>query len=408
MRNGRYGVILGGFVGTAALLAGGCDTTWEEFYKPLTDPKLATWNDGGTGGSDGGRGTGGTGGGIPAGCIPSENVDAVADTCGVFVSSSLGDDGNVGSKSAPLKTIAAAIAVAKGKPVYACGELFDQETVAIAEDATLYGALDCANGWAYDASKKTRLAPTVDAIPRSISNATTNAELYDFAITSADAMQDGGSSIAVLVAQASVSFTRCDVTAGSGKAGAAGAALAKVTTPASAKGTDGGDDPMCDNASVIAGGPGGTNTCDGMTTNGGNGGKGVPASTGDNGGGGLRRARPGGDREKEEGPRQGQADQRSRQLIDCRSEDPRGHREAEERDPEHGAGAVKPEDDGADVERRLRAPTHGARSTRTHASPRASHANGAGRGTAWAVHSSSSVRSASTQRSAWPVPAQYT
>src|SRR5262245_47710159 len=71
---------------------------------------------GGTGGTTGSTGSteGGTGG---AGCDPSMSADAVADTCGVFVSPT-GDDNNPGTKAEPLKSITAALA--KGGAIYAC------------------------------------------------------------------------------------------------------------------------------------------------------------------------------------------------------------------------------------------------------------------------------------------------
>ncbi len=212
--------------------------------------------------------TDGGGGGIPAGCIPSENVGAIADTCGVFVSSSLGDDGNTGSQGKPLKSISAAITLAQsqGKPVYACGELFDAEAVSIAADATLYGALDCANGWVYAAAKKTQLAPSADAIALVISKDTTSVEVFDFAITSANAEQPGGSSIAVLVAQAAANFTRCELTAGNGHAGAPGEPYAQSDTAApGTPGQPGGE--ACDAVASLGGLPV-TSTCDASSTSG--------------------------------------------------------------------------------------------------------------------------------------------
>src|SRR4051794_14503451 len=65
----------------------------------------------------------GTGGGTPAACIPSENAQPVEDTCGLFVSSSLGVDGAAGTKSAPLKSLQQALDKANGRPVYACAEV---------------------------------------------------------------------------------------------------------------------------------------------------------------------------------------------------------------------------------------------------------------------------------------------
>jgi hypothetical protein len=206
--------------------------------------------------------------------VPNENVEPVADICGVFVSSSLGDDGNAGTKEKPLRSIQAALA--KGKPVYACGEGFS-ETVSIAGSATLYGALDCASGWAYDAAKKTGLKAGADAIPLTVSKAATSAEVSDFAITAADAMKDGGSSIGVLVAQAAVSFTRCDVTAGNGKAGVAGAAW----MTASEAGSDGKAGADACAADMSFGGKAVTNTCGGGDSVSGSGGIGDAAAGGD-------------------------------------------------------------------------------------------------------------------------------
>src|SRR5262249_10607936 len=63
----------------------------------------------------------------PPPCIPREAMDPIGDDCGVFVSSSLGADGeDRGAKAKPFKTLTAAIAKAKAKSmrVYACAETF--------------------------------------------------------------------------------------------------------------------------------------------------------------------------------------------------------------------------------------------------------------------------------------------
>jgi hypothetical protein len=222
---------------------------------------------------DGGAGGHGGDSGPPPGCVPNESVDPVGDACGVFVSSSLGDDGSPGTKAKPLKTIQAALA--KGKPVYACGEGFT-EAVSIAESVTLYGALSCAKGWVYDAAKKTQLTAGADAIPLTVSKAATSAEVNDFAITAADAMKDGGSSIAVLAAQAAVSFARCDVAAGNGKAGVAGAAFGS----AAQAGVDGNAGKDACTASIVVPGGSVTNTCGGGDSTSGSGGIGDVAQGG--------------------------------------------------------------------------------------------------------------------------------
>src|SRR6185437_3803586 len=191
----RAGVLVGLMLGCAAAADVGCASAHPSGAGAATSS---------SGGDDGGAGRG-DGGPAPS-CIPSKSTFAVADACGVFVSSSKGSDTmGDGSKEEPYATLTKALAEANGQPVYVCGESFT-ETVWLPESATLYGGLDCTKGWVYDASTQTQLTTTADAIPLSISTATTSAEVFDFAITSASALQPGGSSIAVLVAQAAVSF----------------------------------------------------------------------------------------------------------------------------------------------------------------------------------------------------------
>jgi hypothetical protein len=225
----KHVIICGGLLGlTGASWALGCTHYVDDYYTPLTQlPDSGT-----TTSSSSSSGAGGDDGGPPPGCIPSENIEAVADTCGVFVSSSKGSDANGdGSKGKPFASITKALT--KNKTVYACGETF-AETLSLTSNATLYGGLICTNEWKYDASAKTKLAPTTDAIPLTVSTATTSVEVFDFAITAVSAKSDGGSSIAVLVTQAAASFVRCDVAAGDGKAGTPGAA---AETPGTTAGT---------------------------------------------------------------------------------------------------------------------------------------------------------------------------
>jgi hypothetical protein len=234
---------------------------------------------------------GGDSGPAPS-CIPSENASPIADTCGVFVSSSKGSDATgKGTKEAPYQTLGKALLAAGTKPVYACGEAFN-EPLTLKAVVELFGALDCTKSWAYDAANKTKLTAGADMIPVTLTSSAGGSSIHDFAITAADALKPGGSSIAILDSQADLSLENVDVAAGAGAPGAAGAAQAQVMTPASAKGSDGTDDPACNNMNVILGGAGGTNTC-GTKTDGGNGGKGLPASVADNGGDGLPMMTPG-------------------------------------------------------------------------------------------------------------------
>jgi hypothetical protein len=184
---------------------------------------------------------------------------AVADTCGVFVSSSLGSNpdagGIAGSKEQPFKTLGAALLAAAGQPIYACGESFS-EVVTISTTATIYGALDCTHGWVYNGANKTQLTAASGAIPLTVSKTAAGSTINDFAVAAADATppsassqdggvqdgglspdggsqgsgstQGGGSSIGVVVDNAAVTFTRVDIMAGKG---ADAAPVAGITTP---------------------------------------------------------------------------------------------------------------------------------------------------------------------------------
>jgi hypothetical protein len=185
---------------------------------------------------DGGNGSDGGDGGPPPACVPSESGTPVDVICGVFVSSSIGDDGNAGTPDKPLKTLGAAVTKAGAGRVYACGEGFT-EAVTLSAGTTLYGALDCAKGWAYDAMKQTTLTAAPDVVPLTLASTASGAEVVDFSITAAEATASGGSSIAVIADGVTASFTRTDITAGSGKDGLPG------TTPTASVGPTDPTDP---------------------------------------------------------------------------------------------------------------------------------------------------------------------
>jgi hypothetical protein len=232
---------------------------------------------GGGGSSTGGGGTGG----MPASCVPSDAKGAVDDACGVFVSSSLGDDKNAGTKEKPFKTMGAALSKVGSGRVYACAEAFSEE-VTIAAKVDIYGGLDC-KSWAYvGPAGKTTLTAAADAVPLTVASTAGGTEIVDVAVVAANAMKDGGSSIAVVVDQAGVTFTRCDLTAGDGVKGKDGdpGDSNGMSAAAGVPGNNGAD--AC-NGDVLMGNPGGTavgNMCEGMNivSVGGAGGKGSVAS----------------------------------------------------------------------------------------------------------------------------------
>src|SRR5262249_12445810 len=77
--------------------------------------------------------------GPPVECRPSQDNPAIDDSCGVFVSSSNGDDGaGKGTRAKPYATLRGALAAAEGRPVYACAETF-KESIVLTRSATVYG-----------------------------------------------------------------------------------------------------------------------------------------------------------------------------------------------------------------------------------------------------------------------------
>ncbi|XXX77796.1 PGRS family protein [Sorangium sp. So ce134] len=245
----------------------------------------------------------GDGGGTPSGCVPSASDDPVADACGVFVSAS-GKDDSVGTKAEPVKTLAEALrrAGATGSDVYACAEEF-AEAGEIPAGVTLFGGLDCANGWRWiGEQKKTIVAPDVDAIPLRLMRGEGMTRVEDVEVRAPDAQAKGGSSIAVLADGATVELARCALVAGNAADGADGddaPSEAPERAPGGSNGVDacsdldeaeGPDATLPGGAQVVnecggelsIGGSGG----DGNESNGGGGDVGTPVSPG-NGTGGL-------------------------------------------------------------------------------------------------------------------------
>ncbi len=209
-------VALAGISTVAALVAmigsAGC-------YALGSDCELNYDCTGGSGG-EGGATTTNTGGagGAPPSCVPSNNSTPVGNDCGVFVSASKGEDTNEGTKEKPFATITMALSAAGNGPVYLCGETL-LESVDLSANAVLYGGLDCAADWKYDASKPSVLNASGDMIPLRVSSKT-SAELYDVVVRADDAQVAGGSSIGVIAeGESEVKLTRCRVEAGNGKNG---------------------------------------------------------------------------------------------------------------------------------------------------------------------------------------------
>lgn len=169
-------------------------------------------------------GGGGSGGQVDPKCVPSENSVPVEASCGVFVASA-GNDGDDGTPDAPVKTLARALELAgkADRRVYACAEEFP-EAVELPAGTLLYGGLDCKDGWRYvGATSKTTLAAPADVIGMRFMAGAGTTHVEDVDVKAADAVAEGGSSIAALAEEGvSVALTRCELVAGNGKNGADG------------------------------------------------------------------------------------------------------------------------------------------------------------------------------------------
>jgi hypothetical protein len=175
-----------------------------------------------TGGAGGQGGQGGSGGNTPPDCVPSEAGGAVGAECGIFVSSSLGDDGNDGKQDKPVASIKKALEIAGNSPIYVCTEETPYGVDVLIESAVeMYGGVDCANGWVYDAAKPTRIATAAGQITMRIKGVTGAVRIEDFDLTAANAVEDGGSSVGMFVANSmDVTLRRVNITAGTGVDGA--------------------------------------------------------------------------------------------------------------------------------------------------------------------------------------------
>jgi hypothetical protein len=210
-------------------------------------------------------------------CIPSEATGTVENTCGIFASSSGGDDTNPGTKELPVKTIGKAIELASAGRgvVYGCAEDF-QESVDLTSSVHIYGGLDCANGWAYIGdTQKTKLTALPDAIPLKIESGI-SATIQDLHVLAAAAMAPGGSSIAVIADGATAKFLGSSLEAADGKAGPDGVPFTAVAA-AGENGVAGG---IACSGSQVPGPEGPANTCGSILSLGGTGGPGnVNSST---------------------------------------------------------------------------------------------------------------------------------
>ncbi|WP_437898760.1 PGRS family protein [Sorangium sp. So ce124] len=241
-------------------------------------------------GSSGSSGTVGGRPDPPPQCVPGEGegwkkADA---TCGVFVRLDA-DDENAGTPDAAVKSLGKAIALATALPdatkknVYACAETFE-EKVEIQADVTLFGGLDCENGWQWiGEQKRTTLTAEAGTIPLTMHGGG-SVRMEDVHVLAESILTSGASSIAAVADGVTVSLARCTIEASD----AAPGADQRQDSDKATGGSDGNPGEGGCMASITAGGAEQFNDCKdgGEVSISGVGGAGQPNS-GSNGGDGT-------------------------------------------------------------------------------------------------------------------------
>ena len=212
-------------------------------------------------------------------CNADPALGPAENDCGVFVSSSSGDDANPGTRDKPVRTLERAISLARTGPlrVYACAEVFP-EAVTVPSGVEVWGGLDCARDWIYVGdSRRTVLAPDPDQIPLQAKKGELGgiSTLADLRLEAANASVPGGSSIAMLVLTgAAVELRRSELVAGDGAKGEPGERGGEL--PAKG-GTSGHSGAAACSADSVLGAPPAITVCGEVKTIGGQGGEGNAA-----------------------------------------------------------------------------------------------------------------------------------
>lgn len=253
-----------------------------------TDGGEGTSGEGGAGGA--GTGEGGDAGGSDLVC-PVDPMDGeVADRCGVWVSAALGDDDNPGTQEEPVRTLTRGIELANPENagpgrLYACGGADAEyvEWVVLPSGISLFGGFECLHGWRFVGSDRRAVLHAPAASPvLTLAEGEKESLIRDVKVWAEDAVEPGGSSIAVMALPGSrATFRRVELVAGDAADGLDGEDGTHNGVPAQQglPGNNGTDactaDPGLGGAAVIT-------QCDGAPSIGGQGGDGnaVAASDG--------------------------------------------------------------------------------------------------------------------------------
>jgi hypothetical protein len=160
----------------------------------------------------------------PPGCDlskdPKESFPCVDDSVGIFVSPT-GDDGNAGTKGAPVRTIARALTISgPARRIYLCDGQFN-ENVKLTAANSIFGGLSCT--WEYTGAKPLISPPSGLALEARTASTVVIGDVEVIG-SSSDATQ-GGSAIAALVVGGEVTLRRVALTARDGRLGANGGSV---------------------------------------------------------------------------------------------------------------------------------------------------------------------------------------
>lgn len=215
-------------------------------------------------GNEGGIDTGTDGPVVPPGCKPEldpkDSAPCVVDSYGVFVDGSNGIDANPGTKAAPVKTFAAALAkLGTLQRIYACEGTY-AEHVKLTRGVSIYGGFACGS-WSYSGAKA-RIAPNDVGFALHVAGVTTPIAIADLEIVAQPGTKVAPSSIAVFVAKTTgATLRRVDVQAANGMTGDPGAVAADAepgtTTSPSINGNP-GDNTVGGAANICTCSTGGT------------------------------------------------------------------------------------------------------------------------------------------------------
>ncbi|HEX7604515.1 MAG TPA: DUF1565 domain-containing protein, partial [Polyangiaceae bacterium] len=170
----------------------------------------------------------------PVGCDltrdPKDSLACVADSVGMFVDATTGDDAaGDGSKAKPLKTIGKALEKVGSRPrIYVCDGTYAEDVVldATHDGVSLYGGWKCGD-WTYSGAKpvvgKSAEAMRIDSLTKPI-------VVADIDAKAADGAGAGSNSVAIRIVQsANVSLVRVKLEAGVGQPGANGTQPAQAS-----------------------------------------------------------------------------------------------------------------------------------------------------------------------------------